>query len=237
MNEREEPARRLVWEWVVCGIVAAAARFVPVPLVDDAIRGRASRIAVMRTFQSRGRDYPADAVEPLHAGVQGWGAGVRRLLLVAPAKVLLFPVRKYVAIFGAVRGVPRDVLEVVLLGRAVHRGLDAGLLTGPDRAALRQDAVRIRRGYDAAISRMDLRMGVAAIRDALSQGRGLSTGAVALARRLLRSDRDPGEQLAPGKPVEQGARRVQDVLDTPELQALLADFDDRIDAALARPTR
>jgi hypothetical protein len=89
---------------------------------------------------------------------------------------------------------------------------------------------------------MDLRMATAAIRDALSQGRGLTAEAVAQARRLLRADRDPGwghlplagDNLDPGQPVEQGARRVQDVLDTPEVRRLLAEFDARVDAGLAR---
>jgi hypothetical protein len=42
----DSPSPALVSQWGACGIAAAAARFVPVPLLDDAIRARAVRIAV-----------------------------------------------------------------------------------------------------------------------------------------------------------------------------------------------
>lgn len=246
MTERDTPPARLQREWVLCAIAAAAARFVPVPLLDDAIRDRATKVAVWRTLRAHGRSYPLDAVEPLHAGVTGWGAGVLRAVVVVPTKIVLFPVRKYVAIFGAVKGVPTDVMEVLLLSRAVHRSLAAGRLAGEDPRALRQEAEQIRRAYDDAVAGMDLRLLSGAVSDALSQGRPLTRAAVGYARRFLARKPPPDVDAAlhPGGRVEEGAQRVEQALERPEIARLIDDFDSRFDARLgarrevrARPDR
>ena len=69
MTTTEIP-RALVRDWALCGIANAAARFVPVPLLDDVVRGRATRLAVTRTLKAHGRE-PVDALEPLWDGADG----------------------------------------------------------------------------------------------------------------------------------------------------------------------
>ena len=243
-----EPGRQLVGEWAVCAIASAAARFIPVPLLDDAVKYRAIRIAVLRTLRAHGRSYPADAVEPLYAGVDAASAGlVRRAfryLATVPRRVALFPIRKYVALFGSVRGVPTDVMTVLLLSRTVHRCLADGRLAGPDADQLRAEAVQIRSAFDKALDGMDLKLFSGALADGLSQGRGLTSAAVGYARKTF-GRRDDGEgpdshhgdghsaaELAPGGAVGEGAERVREVLHRPEIAHQMADFDARFDASL-----
>ena len=156
-DAKAEPGARLTGQWAVCGIVAAAARFIPVPLLDDAVRHRAAQVAVSRTLRAHGRDYSSRSVEPLYLGVEAGMAGVARRALAylasVPRRVLLFPVRKYVALFGSVRGVPTDVMTVVLLGRCVHRSLGRGLLAGPDEKQLREEAADVRTAFDDAVEK------------------------------------------------------------------------------------
>jgi hypothetical protein len=237
-----EPSRQLVGEWAVCAIAAAAARFIPVPLLDGAVKFRAIRIAVLRTLRAHGRTYPADAVEALYAGVDTASAGLARrafrYLRTVPRRVMLFPIRKYVALFGSVRGVPTDVMTVVLLSRTVHRSLAKGRLTGSDEDRLRAEAMQIRAAFDEALDGMDLRMFTGALADGLSQGRGLTSAAVAYARKTFgRSDDGrPGDggELAPGGAVGEGADRVEEVLRRPEIARLITEFDAKFDAVLAR---
>jgi hypothetical protein len=143
--------------------------------------------------------------------------------------VLLFPVRKYAAVFGAVRGVPTDLMRVVLLARTVDRLLDRGALVdrGPD------EARTVRAAVDAALESLDLRLLGAALSDGLSGVRGLSAAAVGLARRRFAGADDEDAEPEPDEPVAQGASAVTEVLDRPEVQELLERFDAAVDARLA----
>jgi hypothetical protein len=222
----------LVTQWAVCGIVAAAARFVPVPMLDDVVRERAAQIAVSRTLRAHGRDYPSELLEPLWGEHGGPGTGMRRRLKALSMRVLLFPVRKYAAIFGAVRGVPNDVMRVLLLARTVDRRLAVGELSDPEPGRLTDQARSIRHAVDEAIRDMDLRLLTAALADGLSQGRELTSAAVSSARRWLsRSATEPNPK--PGGAVGESAQRVTEVLRRPEIARLLDDFDARVNATLA----
>ena len=223
----------LLSQWAVCGIAAAAARFIPVPLLDDVVRQRAAQVAVVRTVRAHGRDVPSELLQPLWGEAEGRSSGLRRRVRAVSRRLLLFPVRKYTALFGAVRGVPTDVLRVVLLARTVDRRLDQGALAG-DPAALPEEARALRRAVDRAIDGMDLRVLTAALADGLSHSRGLSTAAVAFARRRF-SDADPDAGLEPDARVAEGAERVTEVLRRPETARLLERFDAEVDAALSRP--
>lgn len=238
------PPARLVREWTLCAVAAAASRFVPVPLLDDVVKDRATRLAVLRTLRAHGRRYPGDAVEPLYAGIETWTNGLLRQAARIPGKVLLFPIRKYVAVFGAVKGVPTDVMTVLLLGRSVHRALQAGHLAGPgtppgaeltkaQEAALQAEAAQVRRAFDAAVDGMDLRLLSGAVSDALAQGGLLTRSATEYAGRLLRRDRADDDELPAEGAVSAGADRLQQTLRSPEVARLLADFDRAFDAALA----
>lgn len=230
-----EPRRQQVVEWAVCGIVAAGARFVPVPLLDDVIRRQATRIAVSRTLSAHGRTYPADDVSGLFERDEGRWAFVRRALAV-PRKIILYPVRKYVAIMGSVTGVPTDVLSVVLLGRAVHRCLAAGMLTGEDGdlRALQAEAARVRRAFDDARSGTDWRIALSAISDSLVGLTRLGATAAALGHRLAGGHEDDidREIEQDGEGVGTAARRLAEALRRPEVAEELRAFDARFDAAL-----
>ena len=217
--------------WAVCGIAAAAARFLPVPLLDDVVRRRSAQIAVVRTLRAHGRHHPSELYEALWDEPDAARRGLLGRLRGVPARVLLFPVRKYTAVFGAVRGVPNDVARVVLLARTVDRRLQLGELSSPERVP--GEAAALRRAVDEAIDGMDLRLLTAALADGLSHSRGLTTAAVAFARRRLRRD-DPDADVAADGALADGAAHVTEVLRRPEISSLLADFDAQVDERLTR---
>jgi hypothetical protein len=213
----------LTSSWALCGIAAAAARFVPVPLLDDVVRRRAAQTAVVRTLKAHDRRWSTDLAEPLWAEPQGTRTGLRGRLDAVPTKLLLFPVRKYTALFGAVRGVPNDVARVVLLARAVDRRLERGGLSAPHHVPDQARALR---------TAVDLRLLTAGLADGLSSTRGLTTAAVALVRRRLASS-DAVPPLDADGPLADGAARVTEVLRRPEVSALLERFDAQVDERLA----
>lgn len=220
----------LVTSWAVCGIASAAARFIPVPLLDDVVRERAARVAVTRTLRAHGRAYPAQELQPLWDDVShGRRSGAGRLRAAA-TKALLFPVRKYTAVFGAVRGVPNDVMRLVLLARTLDRRLAQGAFNaGQD---LSGQAQALRSAVDRAIDGMDLRLLTAALSDGLSQSRGLSSAAVAFARSHVTGAADEAPEVRAEGPVAHSADQVTQVLRRPEIAQLLSDFDGRVDALL-----
>jgi hypothetical protein len=225
-----EPEARLVREWAACGIVAAVSRFVPVPLLDDVVKERATRLALSRTLTAAGRELPVTQLEVLYTGADGWFAGVRKYAVGIPGRVVLFPVRKYVAVFGAVKGVPSDVMAVLLLARTLHRALGRGGFTGSDPKALRREAKQLRRAYETAFDEMDLRLLSGALGDVLSTSRALSGAAAVRAQHLM--DRIPGRRQESDPEIERSADDVQRVLRRPEISALIHEFDRRVDAYL-----
>ncbi|MFI7589820.1 hypothetical protein ACIB24_22345 [Spongisporangium articulatum] len=236
-NQREdagpsEPPARLVTEWAAYGIVVAAARFVPVPLVDDLVRDRATRLAVSRTLKAHGRGYGVSQIEPVYGGAEGTAHQVRRYVASIPRRVLLFPVRKYVALFGSVKGVPSDVLATVLLARTLHRHLARGGLpeAAPEKAR-EAEARRLRRAYDAALEELDLKVLTGALGESLSRGRDLTGAAVKAARRLVRREDD--DPVDDDRTVGAAAEGVAGVLSRHELAPAVAEFDARVDARYA----
>lgn len=232
-----QPATRQVVEWSACGLVAAAARFVPVPFLDDVVRDRATLLAVSRTLRGHGRTYDLDLVEAL-TDPQGRRSGLAARLAAVPGRLLLFPVRKYVGIARLVRGGPADVLAVVLLGRAVDRACRRGLLAGPEPAALARESVAVRRAFEDAQRNTDLRLARGALADGLGEARDLGRAALGFARRLL--DRDaarPDDTVVTQAahedgPVRSGAVTVSESLRRPEVAAELARFDATFDTRL-----
>ena len=219
----------LTFHWAVCGIAAAAARFVPVPLLDDVIRQRAMQQAVTRTVRAHGRDLPAASLSPLWDEQHKGRSRLRRRLRAVGSRLLLFPVRKYTALFGAERGVPTDVMRVVLVARTVDR------LLGRDPAALTRgpgEAEALRAAVDGAMRGMDLDLLTAALGEGLSRTRGLTAAAVGLARRRS-TGADGDAEPQPERPVVEGATTVNEVLQRPDVQGLLERFDVEVDARLA----
>jgi hypothetical protein len=227
-----DPPRQLVVEWAMCGIANATTRFIPVPIVDDLIEARSTQFCVHRTLKAHDRTYDDDAVEPLYAP-EAHLAGVLRAMVSVPLRIVLFPIRKYVRLFGAVHGVPNDVMHVILLGRAVHRVLArGGLENGSDEKALRAEAEQVRRAYDGAIKNQDFRLLRGALTDGLSQGRGLTRAAVTYARDAFAREKQP--KLKPGGEVESSARKVESALERPDVVQELEEFDRRFDERLAK---
>lgn len=223
-----EPSSRLVREWTACALVRAATRFLPVPLLDDAVAQRATRVAVSRTLRAHGRSYPATAVEPLYAAP----GGVLRAVASLPRKVLLFPVRKYTKIAGAVTGVPNDISRVLLLGRAAHRRLALGELAG-EGETLEREAARVRKAFDAVVDEMDLRLLRGAVSDGLGQVKDLTGAVVDYASDRFGRARDDDDVPEPDGAVAEGTERVEQALQQPEVVRLLQEFDRRMDERLA----
>ena len=224
----DEPPPGLVRQWAACALVASVARFVPVPLLDDAVATRATRLAVSRTLRAHDRTYPATAVKPLWASEGGIG----RFLASVPRRVLLFPVRKYTKIAGAVTGVPNDISRVLLLGRATHRRLARGGLSGTDSADTRREAARLREAFDAVLDEMDYSILRGAVSDGIGQVKDLTGAVVDFARdRFTRDDDETAAE--PVGTVAEGADQVEGALRRPEVVRLMQEFDRRMDKRLA----
>ena len=232
-----QASSRLRVEWAACAIAAAASRFIPVPLLDDAVKGRATQVAVVRTLRAEGRTYPATAVAPLYEGVDSFRGGAWKYARSIPRRVVLFPVRKYVALFGAVKGVPTDVMVVLLLARTTQRVASRGQLMGDDVSSTQEEAVRVRKAFDTTVDEMDLRLFAGALKDALSGSRGLARSAVGYARSTFGRDdavkeADTGQSLDPKGEVGESARAIDKVLDRPDVARQLDEFDRRLDERL-----
>lgn len=213
--------------WVVAGIVSAAARFVPIPFVDDVIRTRCRLYVVQRTLAAHDRSELLDDLEPLYDDTRGGClGGCLSSAASVPLKLLMFPVRKLVALVTSVRRVPLEIMRVVLLGRTLDRHLRQGNL---DAAT----AGKLRVAFDRAFARMDFRVVRAATSDALSSVRGWKQSAMDAARQLIgRADTSDVVETVDA-PVETGAANVQQALDRPDVLELFAEFDRRVDETLA----
>ena len=218
----------LVHQWVVAGIVSAAGRFVPVPFVDDMVRTQCRKFVIKRTLAAHDRSELYPELEALYdEGSKGFIAGALGTTARAARKLLLFPIRKVVAIATSARGVPLEVMRVVLLGRTLDRRLRQGAFTAAD-------APRLRAAFEKAFAGMDLRVVRAALKDALTGVSGLKSAAVKSARQVAGHPTDP-EAVNQAEPtVQAGATQVQQALDRPEMLELFAKFDHRVDEALAR---
>lgn len=219
-----EPPVLLQSQWLLCAVAAAGARFVPVPLVDGLIRERAVRTAVGLTLRAQGRDFPTPWVAPLYSTGSIWSA-----LAGLPLEILLLPIRRIVKIVRAARGVPQDLMNTWLLGRALFRVLGAGGLPGTDERATRADAERLRAAFEDAVSGLDLTVLSAALGGVMDQARGLGGQALAFARELAGMEEDA--HAAPD--AEDVVDPLEEALGRADVQAALAAFDARFDAAWA----
>jgi hypothetical protein len=249
----EERRARLQREWVLCALAAAAARFVPVPLLDDAVRERAVRTAVTRTWSAHDRPDCPEAIDILCNGTRGRLHGVAATAAWLPVRLAISPARKLVRVVTAVRGVGRDLAEVLLLARALDRCLDSGWFATGDPGELRRQAVTVRRAHDRTVHTADLRLLEHALWIALRQVTALRRHAtqfarVAVGRATPATTGSPSstgtpaitagpgaQQLDQGSQVEEGVRRVESVLDRPDVAGALAVLDRRFDAALGTP--
>lgn len=220
-------------ERVTAALLYAAARFAPLPLLDDILRAQVATWMVARAVAARSPSIPRSHVAPLGEDSRGLLHGCLGALLRLPLAIVLFPIRKIAAVVFGVRNFARDVLEVVLLGRVVDRALADGTLR-PDRAEAEQRAValRLRGAFDRAFVGTDL----SALRAALVAAKVPLREVVPAAMRWMRAARRGGAEV-PAAALGDGtlgaeSERVAGALHAPEVQAALRAFDDRMAAEL-----
>ncbi|KLU07363.1 hypothetical protein RISK_000441 [Rhodopirellula islandica] len=223
----------LTHQWILAGMVSSAARFVPIPFVDDVIRGQCRRFVVTRTLEAHNRTDSLKELRAFYAEDSGCVAGCLGMLAKAPLKLLLFPVRKIVAILTSVRGVPMEIIRMVLLGRTLDRLLKEEVIAaGPVRP---QQVVAMREAFEEAFARMDFRVVRAGMSDALAGATGWKESAMDLAAKVAgrENEAQPAGDLRADENMEAGAKQLEEVLERPELVAAFIEFDDRFDDAFA----
>ncbi|MCO8124282.1 hypothetical protein NHH03_21245 [Stieleria sp. TO1_6] len=216
----------LMYQWILAGLVSASARFIPIPFVDDLVRGRCRRFVISRTLAAHHASAQLDTLKPFYGDRGGCIGGCAGTIVRAPLKLLLFPIRKVVTIATSVRGVPLEVLQLVLLGRTLDRYLGDNR---PESGSL--PAAQMREAFDDAFARMDFRVVRAAIADALSSVSGWKSAATQTAEKVA-DPNESNENLRAPEEVQSGAAEIQRVLDGPETAKLFAEFDARFDTAL-----
>ncbi|MCZ7684212.1 MAG: hypothetical protein M5U28_37715 [Sandaracinaceae bacterium] len=222
---------------LVCGLLASASRLVPVPFLDDVLRGKALQLLVSRTLRAHGRTYGSARVAPLYGDEGGCLSGCLLFLVLLPIKLILYPVRKILAWVMAVKHLARDLSEAVLLGRTLERCLSAGRLAQASGAEdLRAEAARIRMAFASALAGTDLRLMRGTLTTALRSVSGLPRAALHALRRLRgkgdEADPTAGLSSADKRKVEEGAARVSAALETAEMRAFLERFDATFDENL-----
>lgn len=225
---------RSVW---ACALLSAAARFAPLPFVDDLIIGRIQRHLVASALERHGRALHRRDVAPLYEDPLGCFDGCLALLVKLPLALLLFPIRKIWGIVKAVRGFSKDVADTLLLARCIDRSLERHMMldgTSPDQLAREARAVRL--AHFEALAGTDLEL----LRGTL-QGVLRRTGAPRLAQRLLqqvrRQDREveaPEALVGSDPELDANTAELDRALQQDELQALFIAFDRRFDVALER---
>ncbi|NND97742.1 MAG: hypothetical protein HKN47_10485 [Pirellulaceae bacterium] len=214
----------LTHQWVAAGIVSSASRFIPIPFVDDIVRGQCHRFVVARTLAHHNREDLLANLKPYYSPAGGCLSGCLGTIARAPLKLLFFPIRKVIAIVTSVRGVPLEITRTVLLGRTLERSLRE-----PNWDLTSEHAERMRHAFDTAFHRMDFRVARAAMSDALSSASGWKTAAIASAKRIVdRPDEIPSEMVVESA-VDDSAKNIEAVLERPEFLALFDEFDRRFD--------
>lgn len=208
----------LAVHWTAAGIVSAAARFVPIPFVDEKIQRRCRRYVVEKTLASSESQLTIEDLEPLYDPSGSILAAIFRV----PTKLLLFPVRKLAKIVTSIRGVPIEVLNVYLLGRTLHRYLS------PETKLEAKSAESFQKVFDKAFRQIDLRIARAAISDVLASISEWKSGAQETAAEVHREQRLQPSDAQISK-VEESAQKVSQTLDQPETQLVFQRFDARFD--------
>ncbi len=218
-------------ERLVLGLLASAARFVPVPFLDDILREKATHLMVSRALKAHGRSYSSKKVQPLYSDNEGFVVGC----MLFGVKLLLFPFRKLVSWVLALKYLAQDVTTAVLLGRALDRVLSEGRLAGASDEELGREADMIRRAFDNAVRGTDMALLQGVVRRALGSVSGLPRAALAALRGMRRSPEDRPTEAMPGTAkakVDEGASKVSSALEAPEVKELLTTFDARFEENL-----
>ncbi len=226
----------LLHQWVLAGIASAAARFIPVPFVDDMVRDRARQYVVSKTLAAHQTAWTTDDLEALYGGKsRGLIGGTVNKLVRLPLKLAFYPIRKFVKIAGSIRGVPMDVMKTVLIGRTLDRLLAEDRLPtpGPDRDARAEQAKRLTSAFNEAFKGMDFIAVSAAIRDTIDSASEWKAASAEAAAAVFGGDKPMPQTLTGEITVKATAEKVEETLEQPETKALLTTFDQRFDAAYA----
>lgn len=214
-------------------LLFAAGRFVPLPLLDDLVREQVALYAVGKVVERHGTSVPRAHLAPLASPAGGCFSGCLGAALRLPIKLILFPLRKLLAIVFAVRGLTRDVVEIVLLCRLVDRAIERGEIDASRSIeAQRTESLLLRRALDAALEGTNLEILTATLRAVLGPLRGLMLAGLS----ALRVMRREGEGAAPssGAALNEGTSRLERAFDRPEVRALIESLDVKVDTELAR---
>lgn len=220
--------------------IAAAARFVPLPFMDDIIKGTAIRGALGRLLSTKDSDIPTSHLKPLYSTGSWFGA-----LLRFPLKILLYPIRKIVKIISAARGVPKDFMEVFLLMRCVDKAVDRGLFDVDGKKKRRKRAKLVRKAFDEAFDGTDLSLLSAVLGEVLEQSKSLGGIAAKAASDLVdRGDESDEDRKEADSTLDEMAREisegegekvaddVEEMLHRSDVEAVLVLFDQRFTAEL-----
>jgi hypothetical protein len=219
-------ARRLI---VVCALLHAAARFVPLPFLDDILRERVRQYLVSRLFRKKGLGEGKSSQVPVlwRDPDSSCQSGCVSLLWRVPLAIVLFPIRKIVSIVKAVTGFSRDVTQSLFFGRGLTRAIDRGFFV----SQLPADAIAVRHAFDVAIVGIDTQLVAGALSSAFAGIRGLPKAALQAARSLGKGSDEPQTSAE----LEQGVGAVEEVMSRPEVARVIAEFDSRFDQALPAP--
>lgn len=229
-----EPTFAALRNRILAGILYAAARFVPVPLVDDLLRTQIARWMVSMAIPA---GLPKEASRPLWADNEGCLGGCLRGSYILTLKLLLFPIRKLLALLFAVRWVSRDLAAMILLGRVIDHARDTGLLDSSQPAAeLARRSTEIRKAFETAMKGHDVRAFTTFLRTAIGPVRAVVKAAVRTLRSLRRTRAEaPTVGEAEQPVIDASVSRIQRGMQGPEVQEFLREFDRRVLDALEAP--
>lgn len=234
-NFANPPSAWLLHQWVIAGIVSASTRFIPIPFVDQLIQTQCRRFAVSTTLSTHESNIELSELQPYYGSGEGCLTGCLNGVFRVPLKLLIFPFRKLLSAVTSIRGVPLEIMRMVLLGRTLDRCLRSGALVNKHNSAeitVAQTATHMRQAFDHAFNRMDIKVIQAAIKDALSGVTALQATAAASLKRAVHRDSQALQEVQSDATVEAEADRVQAALDQPDVLALFSEFDRRFDQFL-----
>ena len=231
MTERKgltsEPTPAALRTRILAGTLYAAGRYVPLPLVDHLVREQVARWLVRSTVPA---GLPKEHTRVLYADSAGCLGGALRALFMIPIKLILFPIRKVLAVVLGVRWVARDLAEMLLLGRVIDHAVAEGLLA--DSPTLADDAKDLKTSFDVAMKGTDTRLLVALFGTATSPLRGALAPALRALRSLRRSS-DEAPTPESTAELDPTVSRIQAMLQTPEVRRFVDEFDQRVMENLA----
>lgn len=205
----------------VLALAFVAARYSPIPFLDDVVRERIGRVVISRA--TGGSSLSPAEVARLAAPSDGC-LGCLGAILWAPLRLLFFPV----AVLLNLRHASRDLVEVFALGRTVERILADGRYptsaTDEARLAYARD---VRIAFDRARRGLDLDAVKGLLSVAMGPVRGFAPAAMRAMRRAWHGDIAP-DGATPAAPVS----RLTAALEDPRMKAVLESVDRRFDEAL-----